>query len=136
MSKDRTRVTGKGGSSRWARQAAAQASFSTNGFLISGLLRPVSFYRLPAALLGASVHGRTLEFVWKVRYFFGVDREMAGQYVANMRQAILKELKAAYHKIEIIEEFSYGKYSYFRESGPEPELGAKRRRDGKEAMRS
>ena len=36
---------------------------------------------------------------------------MAGQYVANMRQAILKELKAAYHKIEIIEEFSYGKYS-------------------------
>ena len=49
-------------------------------------------------------------------------------------KAILKELKGAYHKIEIVEGFSDGKDSYYRdpESESESERGAKRRRDGQE----
>ena len=81
---------------------------------------------------------------------FGADREMADRYIANVREAILEELKGAYQKMQIIEAFSYGKDSYFcdselePESGfkpePEPErhgeYGAKRQRDGGEATGS
>ena len=41
---------------------------------------------------------------------------MADRYIANVRQAILKELKGAYHKMEIVEGFSQGKDSHFRDS--------------------
>ena len=64
---------------------------------------------------------------------FGADREMAGKYIANVRQAVLKELKAAYHKMEIVEDFSYSKGSCFRESGAEPER-SKEAKGWKEAI--
>ena len=142
VSKDGASVSGKGGSSRWARQAVAQASLSTNGFPISSLLRPAGFYRLPAALLGQcswTDPGVRLE----TSIVFGTDRALAARYIANVREAILKELKGAYQKMENVEEISYGKDSYFcdseSESEPEPEpepaYGAKRRRDEGEASR-
>ena len=67
-----------------------------------------------------------------------------------MKAAILKELKGAYQKMEIVEGYSYGKDSYFYgsesepepepelepEPEPEPEYGAKRRTDGAEATGS
>ena len=65
-----------------------------------------------------------------------------------MRAAILKELKGAYQKMEIVEGYSYGKDSLFCESEsepepepelepePEPQYGAKRRTDGAEATGS
>ena len=39
------------------------------------------------------------------------DREMADMFISKVKQAILKEVKAAYQKIEIVGEFSYGKDS-------------------------
>lgn len=36
-----------------------------------------------------------------------------GKYIANVRQAILKELKAAYHKLEIVEELPTAKIPTF-----------------------
>lgn len=59
-------------------------------------------------------------------------------YVANVRQAILKGLKDAYQKTEIVRRVSYGGGSYFRdpESDSEPKQGAKKRRDGEQAAGS
>ena len=76
---------------------------------------------------------------------FGTDREMAVRYTASVREVILKELKGAYWKMEIIEGYSYSKDSCFcslepesepEPEQPEPEYGAKRRRDGGEAAGS
>ena len=41
----------------------------------------------------------------------GADRKMADTYIVNVRQTILKEVKAAYQKVGIVEEFSYGEDS-------------------------
>ena len=43
-----------------------------------------------------------------------------GRYVVNLRQAILKKLKDAYQKTEIVERFSYGEGSCFRDSESDP----------------
>ena len=141
VSKDGAGIARKGGSGRWARLAVAQVSLSTNGFPISSLLRPVGFYMLPAALLG--------QYSWadpgvhlESSIVFGADREMTDRYTANVREAILNELKGAYQKMETVEEISYGKDSNFYgsefefEPEPEPEYGAKRQRDEGEAERS
>ena len=143
VSKDGASTTGKGGSSRWARQAAAQASLSINGFPISGLLRPANFYRLPAALL-AQCPWTDPGVCMEISMVLGADRELADRYITNVRGAILKELKGTYQKMEIVEEFTYGKDSCFCESEseaeaepkPKPECGAKRRMDGEEATGS
>ena len=63
----------------------------------------------------------------------GADRGMADGFIAHARQAILKEIKTAYQKIEIVEPFSYGNDSYFCELESEPEQGTKRQGDGERA---
>ena len=83
VSKDGASITGKGGSGRWARQAAAQASISTNSFPISGLLRPADFYRLPAALLG-QCPWTDPEVCMETSVVFGADRKMADRYITNV----------------------------------------------------
>ena len=127
VSKDGTGVTGKGGSSAWAKQAAAQASLSTEGFPISALVRPADYYRLPAALLG-QCSWADLGVRMESAIVLGADREMADKYIANVREAILKEMKAAYQKIEIVEGFSYSKRFLLQVCGS--------RRSGEEAVGS
>ena len=69
---------------------------------------------------------------------FYSDRETADRHTATVKQAILKELKGAYNKMETVERFSYGRDSCFcdSESKSEPEQGGKRQRVGEEAARS
>ena len=94
VSKDGARVAGKGGSSRWARPAAAKAALSTNGFPISVLLRPADFYRFPIALLG-QCSWTDLGVRMEASIVFGAEREMTEMYIATVRQAILKGLEDA-----------------------------------------
>ena len=141
ISTDRSRITGKGGSSGWARQAAAQASLSMKGFPIPAVLQPADYYRFPAALLG-ECSWMDLAARMESVIVLGADRKMADTLIVNIRQAILKEVKAAYQKIEIVEEFFCGEDSYFKLCEPQteheqdPGQGVKRRRGGKEAAGS
>ena len=96
VSKDGARVTGhgKGGSSGWARQAAAQAPLCTKGFLIPALLQPADCYKLTAAPLG-QCSSMDLGACMESAIVMGADRKMADTYIVSVRQTILKEAKAA-----------------------------------------
>ena len=115
VSRDGKRVTGKKGTSPWVRQATAQASV-VEGLKATVMLRPASM--VGAALLGQRTWldpGARMES----NLVLGADRDVARAHIRRIRCCILEEIKRAHQDRILVEEYWYGRGSYFCSGRPE-----------------